>query len=245
MFVRVNQTMLKYLEKKGGEPVTSPKPVVDTEGVSGMDISQDVCQDTCPIVNDKEKLRLERLQRLESIERDRKAIWGDLYPQRIELLRRDEFENDDTWPKRFIPQMYHLLQDYGLFFIFLDVKPMSRSLIDLSNTIGIEVAIKRTEIVKESPMETHNSRVEFLDNLHVRLQKVRFLRALHLNCSSTNTDSKSKDGKEKFDEVLRIFDNTIKKLREKEEEALENITNPSSSSDSDEDSDDSEDDTGI
>ena len=80
--------MLKYLEKKGDKPVTSLKPVVDTEGVSDMDISQDVCppkcQDVCPTVDEKKR------QRLEDIECDRKAMWGDLYPQRIELLRRDE-----------------------------------------------------------------------------------------------------------------------------------------------------------
>jgi len=129
----------------------------------------------------------------------------------------------------------------------LDVPPMSRSVRNMSNHINARVVIKRTEIVKESPMETHNSRVEFLDNLHVRVQKVRFLRSLFLNCCSTNTDPNSKKGKEKFDEVLGIFEDTIETLREIEQEALENITNPSSSSssDSDEDSDDSEDDTGI
>ena len=150
------------------------------------------------------------------------------------------FKGDDQWPKRFIPQMYHILQDYGLFFVYLDIPPKYRSNSNLSHIITAVITEKRMGIIQETPMDTHLSRVEFLDKLQVRLQKVKFLRDLYINCCSTNTSAEASSGKDGFNEVLLNFSNSIETNMGIEQDALERITNPSSSEpeeDSDSDSD--------
>lgn len=147
------------------------------------------------------------------------------------------FKGDDQWPKRFIPQMYHILQDYGLFFVYLDIPPKYRFSKTLSILIPTVISQKRTEITQATLIETHLSRVEFLKKLQLRLQKVMFLRSLYANCC-TSTNSGSSSGKEHFNNVLSDFDKTIKVNMDIENDALERITNPSSSEDdSDSDSD--------
>lgn len=144
------------------------------------------------------------------------------------------FNSNDQWPKGFIPQIYHILQDYGLFYIYLGVEPRSMSLIDLKSEILYNITVSTERILSTNPHDTYNSRISFLDKLSLRLQYVKFLRTFYLKCCSYAEED---SGKRMFRETLEGFESAINRNRRGQLDMLEKLTSPRSlDSESDSDS---------
>ena len=146
-------------------------------------------------------------------------------------------KNADDWPKGFIPQMYHLLQDYELLHVYLDIDPMPRSVADLEIDVVIAITEKVLGIVSDTPLKTYDFRISFLNKVSLRLSYVIFLRLFYLHCCKQDVDD---GGKRKFRLTLEYIQRAIDGNKRYQKSTLDKSSS-SENTDSDEsDSDDSD-----
>ena len=140
-------------------------------------------------------------------------------------------KNADDWPKGFIPQMYHLLQEYGLLHEYLDIDPVHRSVADLETDVAISITEKVLGIVSDTPLKTYDFRISFLNKLSLRLSYVNSLRLIHLHCCNQDVED---GGKRKFRLTLEYIQRAIDGNKRRQKSTFDKSSSPENT-----DSDDS------
>ena len=110
------------------------------------------------------------------------------------------YEKED--PKQFIPQLYHILQDYGFFYHYLEFPMMDEK---LSNSrILARWALNLGKILGRLNSSTNQYR--FITVMLLRLRRVQFMRAFDVKCC---LGSVSDEGHMGFNGVLQDVYDTL------------------------------------
>lgn len=103
-------------------------------------------------------------------------------------------------PKQFIPQLYHILQDYGFFLNYLKFPMMDTKLSLLE--VSVRWSLKLGRIL--GGFNSKRQEYAFITKMLLRLRRVQFMRAFDVKCC---LDTISNKNHEPFDDVLQgVYD---------------------------------------
>lgn len=117
-----------------------------------------------------------------------------------------------TFCQCLVPNVFQILQDYGLFYTYLGILPSD---VRIEERVLVEFSIKVGEI------SGTNARMKFMDTISIRLQHVQFFIDLYARCCE-NLKAKYVE-KNTLKVTLESFENAIELNRNIQTERLENF----------------------
>ena len=108
---------------------------------------------------------------------------GDMNNEKGCIRLPGYYENEKN-AKQFIPQLYHILQDYGFFYHYLKFPMMDKKL-TINQLTGIKWGVKLGRIL--GGLGSPNDEYRFITIMLLRCRRVQFLRSFDVKCCLQTT----------------------------------------------------------